>query len=248
MFALSGEQVVMGFAVHNPTDTRYLRRRVHVAVLPQTCADKVRVTYSPYIQLPSKCQHVRCCHIFVLQTNVIMRYHICVCGLEVAKINFAIARPCFRDVLLSEGERITSQEDHAAIRLQRVLSAARQASQAIAKRAWVDTALHGRGSRLSPDPGPTERKGRRHIDADLTSFCRGVSATARNARSWPRHSCSSSRAAPKDVKEIAALFKAEDTVSGVTVRTSVRFGIYYLSEVSAGVCDTLFRPFAETFE
>ena len=183
-----------------------------------------------------------------LCTTTTMRYHICVCVLEVDKIYVEIAKPCFRDVPLPEAERITSQEDHAAIRLQGLFSAARQTSQRIAQRARVNTALHGRGSRFPPDPGPTERKGRRHISADSASFRGGLSASHRKTGCWPWDSRSSSRAALENVKEIADRLNVGDTVEGAFVQTRGRFGIYYLSEMRVELCDTLFGPFAETFE
>lgn len=177
-----------------------------------------------------------------------MRYHICVCVLEVAKIYVEIAKRCFRDVPLPEAERITSQEDHAAIRLQGVLSAARQTPQRLAQRTWLNTALDGRGSRFPPDPGPTERKRRRHIDADSASFRGGVSASDRKTGGWSWDNRSSSRAALENVKEIAGRLNVGDTVEGAFVQTRGGFGIYYLSEVRVELCDTLFGPSAETFE
>lgn len=177
-----------------------------------------------------------------------MRYHICVCVLEVAKIYVEIAKPCFRDVLLPERKRTTSPESHAAIRLQRVLSAARQASQRLAQGARVNTPLHGRGSRLSPDPSSTERKGRRHLLADSASFCRGVPASPRKADSWSRNSRSFPRATLENVKEISTCLNAERSGLGASMRTRVLVCVYHLSEVRMSICDTLFRPFAETFE
>ena len=177
-----------------------------------------------------------------------MRYHSCVCVLEVAKIYVEIAKPCFRDVPLPEAERITSQEDHAAIRLQGIFSAARQTSQRIAQRAWANTAVHGCGSRLSPDPSSTERKGRRHLLADSASFCRGVPASPRKADSWSRNSRSFPRATLENVKEISTCLNAERSGLGASMRTRVLVCVYHLSEVRMSICDTLFRPFAETFE
>ena len=100
----------------------------------------------------------------------------------------------------------------------------------------------------APDPSSTERKGRRHLLADSASFCRGVPASPRKADSWSRNSRSFPRATLENVKEISTCLNAERSGLGASMRTRVLVCVYHLSEVRMSICDTLFRPFAETFE